>query len=570
MHDSYIFQFFQRMRIPLVVLISAYAIATVGFTLMPGVDDEGNPWRLSLFEAFYVVSYTGSTIGFGEVPYEFSAAQRMWTMVSIYLTVFAWLFSIGSIISLLQDPAFRSSLQRSRFRRAVRAIDRPFYLVCGHGDTGRLLTQALTDRHFPVVVIDSDRDKIDALSVEPLRAPVNAYCMDARLPDNLCEAGLRSRWCMGVLAVTSDSQANLKIAISGKLLNHRCSVHARADCKEIADNMRSFETDQVVSPIDEYVRRMYLAIENPSAFRLFHWLQSGPDARLPEVRQPPRGRWILCGFGALGKAAYEMLVKIGMEVTVIEADSRIPGLPADAIQGRGTQAETLHEANIESAVGLLATTGDDIDNLSILMTARALNDQLFFGVLENGLSSHALFRAARPDFIGQPSIVIAGAMLSRIQSPLIHSFMEQLIAHPKELAAGLLRRLQSWQQEAPPELFTLRISPRRAPAIATLIERGLKVPLSALMRHPAHPESTLPIEPLMLCRDAENVLLPDPATELASGDRLLVAAGTGVGHRLGRLVDNENTLSRAVTGQDIHPGWLWQRLFSKADLTKSP
>ena len=74
----------------------------------------------------------------------------------------------------------------------------------------------------------------------------------------------------------------------------------------------------------------------------------------------------------------------------------------------------------------------------------------------------------------------------------------------------------------------------------------------------------------MLCRDAENVLLPDPATELASGDRLLVAAGTGVGHRLGRLVDNENTLSRAVTGQDIHPGWLWQRLFSKADLTKSP
>jgi voltage-gated potassium channel len=569
MHDSYIFQFFQRMRIPLVVLISAYAIATVGFTLMPGVDDEGNPWRLSLFEAFYVVSYTGSTIGFGEVPYEFSAAQRMWTMVSIYLTVFAWLFSIGSIISLLQDPAFRSALQRSRFRRAVRAIDRPFYLVCGHGDTGRLLAKALTDRHFPVVVIDHNPDKIDALSVEQGRAPISAYCMDARLPDNLVEAGLRSRWFMGVLAVTSDSQVNLKIAISGKLLNRRCSVHARADFEDVADNMRSFETDQVVSPIDEYVRRMRLAIEQPNAFRLYHWLQSGPDARVPDVREPPRGRWILCGFGALGKAAYEMLAEIGMEVTVIEADPRIPGLPAGTIRGRGTQADTLQEAGIESAVGLLATTSDDVDNLSILMTGRELNDQLFFAVLENGLSSHALFRAAQPDFIGQPSIVIAGAMLSRIQSPLLHEFMEHLIAQPEDLAAKLLKRLQCWQQPSPPELFTLRISQRRAPAIAALIERGLKVPLSAMMRDPTHRQSTLPVEPLMLCREGERLLLPDPATELASGDRLLVAARKGIGHRLVRLMDNENALSRAITGHDIHPGWLWQRLFSKADVPRS-
>ena len=67
----------RRMRVPLVVLIVAYSIATVGFTLIPGVDDQGNPWRMSFFEAFYVVSYTGSTIGFGEVPYDFSAGQRM-------------------------------------------------------------------------------------------------------------------------------------------------------------------------------------------------------------------------------------------------------------------------------------------------------------------------------------------------------------------------------------------------------------------------------------------------------------------------------------------------------------
>ena len=47
--ESLLFLFFRRMRMPLVVLISAYAVATVGFTLVPGMDDQGNPWRMSLF-----------------------------------------------------------------------------------------------------------------------------------------------------------------------------------------------------------------------------------------------------------------------------------------------------------------------------------------------------------------------------------------------------------------------------------------------------------------------------------------------------------------------------------------
>lgn len=564
MKDSYIFLFFQRMRVPLVVLISAYAIATVGFTLMPGIDDEGNPWRLSLFEAFYVVSYTGSTIGFGEVPYDFSAAQRMWTIVCIYLTVVAWLFSIGTIISLLQDPAFRRTLQRARFRRAVRAMDRPFYLICGYGDTGRLLTRALASQNYPLVVIDNNPDKIDALTVEQKRAPVNAFCMDARLPDNLIEAGLRSRWCMGLLAVTRDSQANLKIAISGKLLNHHCSVHARADNQAVADNMRSFETDHVVNPIEEYVKRIRLAIEQPQAFRLFHWLQSGPDAQVPDARQPPRGRWILCGFGALGRAAYDVLVGVGMEVTVIEEDTSIPGLPPGSIQGRGTQAETLKEAGIDQAVGMLATTCDDVDNLSILMTGREINERLFCGVLENGLSSHALFRAAEPDFIGQPSIVIAGAILSRIQSPLVHEFMEHLIAESEDVSAGLLECLQSWQQPTPPDLFTLRISQRRAPALAGLLESGIEVPLASLSKDPTRPDQTMPIEALLLCREGETRLLPDPATRLTMGDRLLFAARAGLGHRLRRLVENENAMARVITGHDIHRGWLWKRLFPQS------
>jgi voltage-gated potassium channel len=559
-NNAFLSLFFRRMRVPLVVLISAYAIATVGFTLMPGVDDQGNPWRLSLFEAFYVVSYTGSTIGFGEVPYAFSPAQRLWTMVSIYLTVVAWLFSIGTIVSLLQDPAFRNTLKRQRFGRAVRKLERPFYLICGYGDTGRLLTRALSDQGHPVVVLDHNPDKMEALTVEVHAGPVISLCVDARLSDHLVEAGLRSRWCMGVMAVTGDDSTNLKIAVTTKLLNQRCAAHARADLKSVADNMRSFDTDHVINPVEEYVRRLRLAFERPSAFRLYHWLQSGPQSRLPEFRRPPRGRWVLCGFGRLGRAAHAMLVELGLEVTVIEEDPSIEGLPSGAIQGRGTQAETLEAAGIESAVGILATTRDDVDNLSILMTARQLNPELFFGALENGLSSHALFRAAAPDLIGQPSTVIAGTILNRLRSPLAAPFFDQLLASDDALAAELLERLVETGDPRPPALFTLRISDRRAPALARLIEQGMRVRLGELCRDPARPARRLALEPLLLLREDDARLLPGPETELELGDRLLLAGDPDLGRPLRILLDNENILARRLTGRDPGEGWLWQRL----------
>jgi len=60
---------------------------------------------MTFFDAFYFMSYTASTIGFGELPNPFTAAQRLWVTISIYLTVIGWAYAIGSLLSLLQDRA---------------------------------------------------------------------------------------------------------------------------------------------------------------------------------------------------------------------------------------------------------------------------------------------------------------------------------------------------------------------------------------------------------------------------------------------------------------------------------
>jgi len=87
--------------------------------LLPGYDDAdyavrvAKPWPtapMSFFHAFYFVSYTATTIGFGELPNAFSDAQRMWVTVSIYLSVVGWSYSIISLLALVQEKGFQQVL----------------------------------------------------------------------------------------------------------------------------------------------------------------------------------------------------------------------------------------------------------------------------------------------------------------------------------------------------------------------------------------------------------------------------------------------------------------------------
>ena len=130
----------RRMRAPLLLLIVVYTISILGLILIPGVDNEGNPWNMSIFHAFYYVSFTATTIGFGEIPYALNDAQRLWVLCTIYMTVISWLYAIGNTLSLIRDPIFIKTRSESKFSRAAKRIREPFYLVCGLGEFVQLLT----------------------------------------------------------------------------------------------------------------------------------------------------------------------------------------------------------------------------------------------------------------------------------------------------------------------------------------------------------------------------------------------------------------------------------------------
>ncbi len=204
-----IFLVLRRMRIPFIVLILVFAISVLGLTLIPGAQPDGGSEPMSFFDAFYFMSYTATTIGFGEIPYPLTIDQRLWVTFSIYLAVIGWAYAIGTLLSLLQDRAFRKAVETQRFARQVARIPEPFLMLVGYGEAGALVARTLDARRRRLVVVDRSQERIDALALESLRADAPALSANTRDPETLMLAGLANPRCEGVLALTDDDESNL-------------------------------------------------------------------------------------------------------------------------------------------------------------------------------------------------------------------------------------------------------------------------------------------------------------------------------------------------------------------------
>lgn len=550
--DSFVFLIFRRMRQPLLTLVAVYAVAVLGLTLIPGRDADGNLWHMSIFHAFYFVSYMGTTIGFGEIPEAFSDAQRLWVTFAIYATVIAWIYAIGNVLTLVQDKAFQHALAEMKFARRVRRFTEPFYLIAGYGQTGSELVRALTSRDQHVVVVDIREDRVNGLKLENLPEAVPALQADARWPTHLREAGLEHPRCAGVVALTDNNEANLKIAITSKLLHPQITVICRADSHDVEANMASFGTDYIIDPFDAFALHLATALDSPGLYLLHEWLTGVAHSQLVEPVYPPTaGTWIVCGYGRFGKAVYERLRKQGLDVVVVEATPEKTGIPdKGVVVGRGTEAETLLQAGIGRAAGLVAGTDDDANNLSIIMTARDLNAKLFVVARQNHRDNQPLFDAVEADIVMHPSVIIANRIRVLLGTPMLYEFMQLAKSQDDEWACELISRLVAVISTTVPDVWETPIDEESARAAYDWLKyRAGAVTIGDLMRAPDDRTRPMPVIPLMWHHEGKRVLLPEPETRVRPGDRILWCGRHNVRRRMLWNLRSHHMLAFAVTGE---------------------
>lgn len=548
-----IYVLLRRLRMPLLVLIMVYAISMLGLVMIPGVDDQGQVWRMSFFHAFYFVSFMGSTIGFGEIPYPFTDAQRMWTLVCIYGTVIAWLYAIGTTLATVQDPAFIRLIRTRRFANKVRALQEPFYLVCGYGTTGREVVSGLEGRGIRSVVLDIDQSRIDLVELEEFALPALSLCVDASLPDNLAIAGLQKNNCLGVLALTDRDHVNLAVAIASKLLLPKRMVVSRSENDVTSANLASFGTDLIINPFKQFADYMGLAVRKPQQHLVVDWLLHPRHRPLSSIYKHATGRWILCGYGRFGKALREALVSETTDVTLIEPDEANIDALREFVKGVGTEAITLEAANIKEAVGIIAGTPNDADNMSIIMTARTLNPKLITVARQNHSYNELMFSNSKADFVMQPGHTIATRILAHIRTPLLDLFITHLLQQDEVWCHTLINRISQVVSDEKVDSRCFDIDYQQTPAVCKQFDRGRAVTIRALTKKPYKRSENLDCFALMLKRGDETILVPGELTELVVGDRLLFCGRATALDDQRWVLENEQSLGYVLTGSDDNP-----------------
>lgn len=550
----------QLMRGPILVLLCVYAIGITGMALVPGVDADGNPARMNLFHSFYFFTYTATTTGFGEIPYPFTDEQRLWATVCLYMGVVAWLYAISSIIRLALHPELLRALAERRFARAVIGIHEPFYILCGFGDTGSLLARGLSDHMIRAAVLDADTERIKALRLRDYRVTMPGLCADASVPRHLLDAGVQHPQCRALVVLTGSDEVNLKIAVMTRFLNPALSIICRDTVADHRELLATVGEVTLVSPFEIFAKQLNAAIFTPGLRAWEDWLVGDPTVDLQRPLCPPRGNWVLCGYGRMGKALHDTLRAHSGEFSIIDT-AEVQAGSGRRILGR-VDRNTLQDANLDDAVGLVAGTSNDEENLRILLSARAINPEAFLVVRQNHHENELAFNAANANLIMQPSLVLARHILLSLLLPSLGDLLRYLHADGFSQVENLVRRSYERLPGGAPLLWSEQVGELgcRVPGCR---QQLLKVCVRDLLREPACREHSLDALPLVVTRADHQFMLPGPEFELRSGDRLLLCGTHRARQVLHASVRNPYTLHWLATGEQPPRSWIFQWLYRR-------
>ena len=159
-----------------------------------------------------------------------------------------------------------------------------------------------------------------------------------------------------------------------------------------------------------------------------------------------KDHYIICGYGRIGRIICNGLIGKSIPLIIIEKDESVrEQLELDNLlylDGDATDEDTLIEAGIEMAKGLVSVVSSDAENLYICLTARELNSRLYIlSRAEDEISERKLLRAGA-DKVVLPYMLGGRRMVQAIIRPTVSDFLESAV-HDRnfeldieEIAAG--------------------------------------------------------------------------------------------------------------------------------------
>lgn len=154
------------------------------------------------------------------------------------------------------------------------------------------------------------------------------------------------------------------------------------------------------------------------------------------------GHVIVCGFGANGRKAYQKLLHNSVRVVVIEQNEQllkelsegrngadvdgdgVPGGKIFYVLGDATLDPVLEQAGVQRASAIIAALPNDSDNMSVALSARALNQRLNIIARASHRVSERKLIAAGANSVVMPDEIGGSQMADLVVRPEVIRFLD--------------------------------------------------------------------------------------------------------------------------------------------------
>jgi voltage-gated potassium channel len=317
--------FIMRFRLPLLLLVVAVAVGTIGYHLIEG-------W--SFLDSLYMTVTTLTTVGFREV-HPLSTGGRIFT-IGLVLTGVVTLFTTTTIVAaLILQGDLGDALRRRRMERRIDGL-RNHYINSPYGRVGRAAADEFDYQGEPYVIIEN-QPELERLMSE--RA--SPYILgDPSGETILKDAGIDR--AKGLVSAVDSDAINVYITLTARTLNPKLNIVARASSPESVDQLYRAGADRVVSPYVLSGKQMASLALHPSVVEFIDMVTVAPDMRLEEIvirhDSPLDGKTVGAAANDRGEVMILAVKKSGAEL--------VPSPSADLILGSGDLIVALGPAKV--------------------------------------------------------------------------------------------------------------------------------------------------------------------------------------------------------------------------------
>ena len=245
--------------------LTIVALGTLSYILIEHWD-----W----LDALYMTLITITTVGFGEV-HPLSPVGKVLTLLVLLGGVIAISLWISEITQFVVERELGTAFRRRRMQKEIAKLHN-HVIICGAGETGRIVIREFLRSRQDFVVIEKDPEIIHLLHED--HPDLLVIEGDATKDDVLLEAGVEKAKSI-ITALSSDTE-NLFVTISAKTLNKSIQVVSRAVEEDTRSKLFQVGADHVISPnITEGVR-MASVVLRPSVVSFLEVMTLGEDIDL--------------------------------------------------------------------------------------------------------------------------------------------------------------------------------------------------------------------------------------------------------------------------------------------------